>query len=272
MLSGIRNSRIVAGAFALAGVVALPVVMMAPSATASTSTVATPADVLTSCTVSISPATFGPTDTLSVTISVTPSPAATILQVDAGPPVADNTSSSITDFPALDFVQLFSFSSGAHTFNISPAGSGGTATGAQLCSAEFTYLGPLAPAFVSTPELPGATVGAAYETSIDFSPGRTYTVLGCTLVGDVPGLAIAAAADIPVALDVADSNSNCGTVSGTPTAPGTYTLTGTISYAETAVPVSILSLDAPAVTALTVTTAFTLVVGDVTPAVPAFTG
>lgn len=241
--------------------------LVAAALAAATLVTATPASadppVLTECTVTVTPATFGLDDT--VALSVTSSDTSVLAYTGFDGTILDAAGDAVPfDYEYPGIFLYAALGAGTHTIEMYAADD---ATVAPVCSADFTILGPEAPFFLTDATLPPGTVGAPYSQTITADPGAPlfFAVEKCEITGTLPpGLTLASGPKLENVI-------NCGTITGTPTTPGTYTFTGTITYTETVIPVSgsVPSQVEPEV--LTVERTFTLVVpGDAV--APAFTG
>ena len=106
-----------------------------------------------------------------------------------------------------------------------------TPRGPLLCTATVTLNVRDAPTFTTTSPLPAGQVGQPYTTQILGDPGD-YPEATCAITGVIPpGLSYT-----PPAAGTTDTL-DCGTLTGTPTVAGTYTVTGVITYQEPAKPV-----------------------------------
>lgn len=136
--------------------------------------------------------------------------------------------------------------------------------GAPLCTAMVTVNERTAPVFTTDPSLPAGKAGVPYSATVLAAPGD-YPDATCTLEGTLPaGLSVVP----PATPTTADGALDCGTIAGTPTIAGMYTLTGSIAYSAPPIAVESLATD-------TVTQDFTLVIAEADQApvdTPRYTG
>lgn len=228
-------------------------------------------DYIESCTASFSPDRIVGSETAQLTFTFNGGNTVSVAGVDANGAVVFvvglNQPAVNYDgggYPA-DFLQNSYFGGVPGLGGLAFFGSGDT-TGTPLCVASVIVNDRTAPSFTTEATLPAGKVGVPYASPVLGDPGD-YTDVACTLEGTLPaGLSVVP----PAAAITPGGTLDCGTVTGTPNSPGTYTLTGTITYGTT----SDLTIEAASEP---ITQEFTIVIADADPAptpvdTPRYTG
>ena len=240
---------------------ASPAVAGATEPTVPSAAVITPADgysSIDSCTLSFSPSTFSASDSVIVTTTFGSTPGSYRIGADGlgsnwasvlvGATTPLSTANIVTPIPVTTLRASWGLAPGTHSMDFYAVDGTGAAIGSPLCSATYTFTGEPEPivfkddGFADVPFRVGEPVSA--DGAFTYTPTSSARLTRCDLIGATYPLESVSLGDgrsktimlgtglefIPATADELESSLPCGRLSGTPTLPGTYTMTSMHSY------------------------------------------